>query len=161
MMKTRTNLIVALFALCFTGTVSDAYAWGWHKRKSVKNDSVVTSESKYDELVKKAKTREGMFRIHQVEKDWYFEIDNSLMNRDLLIVNKVSGVPYQLNDAGLNKGMAYEDKLIRFHKDTVLNKVWVTTWNPRVSVPEGDAIALSVKDNYREAVIEQFPIEAF
>ena len=53
MMKTRTNLIVALFALCFTGTVSDAYAWGWHKRKSVKNDSVVTSESKYDELVKK------------------------------------------------------------------------------------------------------------
>ena len=25
----------------------------------------------------------------------------------------------------------------------------------------GDAIALSVKDNYREAVIEQFPIEAF
>ena len=50
MMKTRTNLIVALFALCFTGTVSDAYAWGWHKRKSVKNDSVVTSESKYDEL---------------------------------------------------------------------------------------------------------------
>ena len=36
MMKTRTNLIVALFALCFTGTVSDAYAWGWHKRKSVK-----------------------------------------------------------------------------------------------------------------------------
>lgn len=161
MMKTRTNLIVALFALCFTGTVSDAYAWGWHKRKSVKNDSVVTSESKYDELVKKAKTREGMFRIHQVEKDWYFEIDDSLMNRDLLIVNKVSGVPYQLNDAGLNKGMAYEDKLIRFHKDTVLNKVWVTTWNPRVSVPEGDAIALSVKDNYREAVIEQFPIEAF
>ena len=161
MMKTRTNLIVALLALCFTGTVSDAYAWGWHKRKSVKNDSVVTSESKYDELVKKAKTREGMFRIHQVEKDWYFEIDDSLMNRDLLIVNKVSGVPYQLNDAGLNKGMAYEDKLIRFHKDTVLNKVWVTTWNPRVSVPEGDAIALSVKDNYREAVIEQFPIEAF
>ena len=112
MMKTRTNLIVALFALCFTGTVSDAYAWGWHKRKSVKNDSVVTSESKYDELVKKAKTREGMFRIHQVGKDWYFEIDDSLMNRDLLIVNKVSGVPYQLNDAGLNKGMAYEDKLI-------------------------------------------------
>lgn len=78
-----------------------------------------------------------MFRIHQVEKDWYFEIDDSLMNRDLLIVNKVSGVPYQLNDAGLNKGMAYEDKLIRFHKDTVLNKVWVTTWNPRVSVPGG------------------------
>lgn len=46
MMKTRTNLIVALLALCFTGTVSDAYAWGWHKRKSVKNDSVVTPESK-------------------------------------------------------------------------------------------------------------------
>ncbi len=161
MIKTRTILTKTLLLICLTAFVLDSYAWGWHKRKSVKKDTVVTSVSKYDELLKKAKTREGLFRIHQVENDWYFEINDSLMGRDLLIVNKVSGVPYELNDAGLNKGMSYEDKLIRFHKDTVLKKVWVTTWNPRVSVPEGDAIARSVKDNYREAVIEQFPIEAF
>lgn len=160
MRKNGIILAVGLFLMTFTAT-SEVYAWGFRKSKTPKADSTVTKPSRYDELTKKAKSREGLFRIHQIETDWYFEIPDSLMNRDLLIVNKVSGVPYELNDAGLNKGMAYEDKLIRFHKDIVQKKVWVTTWNPRVSVPEGDAIARSVKDNYREAVIEQFPIEAF
>ncbi len=140
---------------------TDSYAWGFRKRKAEKTDTAIVKTGRYDEITKKAKSRDGMFTIHQVEGDWYFELPDTLMGRDLLIVNKVSGVPYELNDAGLNKGMSYEDKLIRFHKDIVQKKVWVTTWNPRVSVPEGDAIARSVKDNYREAVIEQFPIEAF
>lgn len=156
--QTGTILTATLLLLALAGSATDAYAWGFRK-KTAKADTTVVKKSRYEELTKKAKTTRGMFSIHQVDNDWYFEIPDSLINRDLLIVNKVSGVPYELNDAGLNKGMAYEDKLIRFRKDTVQKKVWVTTWNPRVSVPEGDAIALSVKDNYREAVIEQFPIE--
>lgn len=159
-MKVRIILIGILTLTVFVSSVSDAFAWGNRKKKQVKADTVMSKKSRYDELVQKAKTQKGMFQIHQVGNDWYFEIADSLMNRDFLIVNKVSGVPYELNDAGLNRGMSYEDKLIRFQKDTVQKKVWVTTWNPRVSVPEGDAIALSVKDNYREAVIEQFPIES-
>ena len=160
-MKIRITLTAILLLLIFIGQGPEVYAWGKKTKVAKTADTLAVKKNRYDELMKKAKTREGLFRIHQVENDWYFEINDSLMNRDLLIVNKVSGVPYELNDAGLNKGMAYEDKLIRFHKDTVLKKVWVTTWNPRVSVPEGDAIARSVKDNYREAVIEQFPIESW
>lgn len=156
------NVFVITFLLGVVfSTTTEAYAWGFRKKKTVKSDSSVVKKSRYDELLKEAITQQGMFRIHRVKNDWYFEIPDTLLGRDMLIVNKVSGVPYELNDAGLNKGMAYEDKLIRFHKDTVHKKVWVTTWNPRVSVPENDAIARSVKDNYREAVIEQFPIEAF
>lgn len=160
MKKNVIILVIGYLLLTFTMTTS-AYAWGFRKKKAEQTDTTAVKTSRYDQLVKKASTREGMFRIHQIDNDWYFEIPDSLINRDLLIINKVSGVPYELNDAGLNKGMSYEDKLIRFRKDIVQKKVWVTTWNPRVSVPEGDAIARSVKDNYREAVIEQFPIEAF
>ncbi len=139
MRKNGTLLMATLMMLLALTT--DSYAWGFRKRKAEKTDTAIVKTGRYDEITKKAKSRDGMFTIHQVEGDWY--------------------VPYELNDAGLNKGMSYEDKLIRFHKDIVQKKVWVTTWNPRVSVPEGDAIARSVKDNYREAVIEQFPIEAF
>ncbi len=159
MRKNGTLLMATLMMLLALTT--DSYAWGFRKRKAEKTDTAIVKTGRYDEITKKAKSRDGMFTIHQVEGDWYFELPDTLMGRDLLIVNKVSGVPYELNDAALNKGMSYEDKLIRFHKDIVQKKVWVTTWNPRVSVPEGDAIARSVKDNYREAVIEQFPIEAF
>lgn len=160
MMKIRTFIMAVALVGVFVGCATDTYAWGKRKKKEVKADTVAAKKSRYDELTQKAKTREGMFKIHQVEKDWYFEISDSLLGRDFLIVNKVSGVPYELNDAGLNKGMAYEDRIIRFYKDTAENKVWVTTYNPKITSPEGDAITRSVKDNYRESVIEQFPIEA-
>ena len=45
----------------------------------------------YGDLVKKAKITEGMVKILTVENDYYFEVADSLMGRDLLIVNKVSG----------------------------------------------------------------------
>ena len=152
------GLFLMAFALFFT---TDSYAWSWRRKKEKSEDTVAVKASRYEELLRKAESQCGMFSIHRVEKDWYFELPDSLMGRDLLLVGKVSGVPYELNDAGLNKGMSYEEKLIRFHKDIVQKKVWVTTWNPRVSVPEGEMIARSVKDNYRETVIEQFPIETF
>lgn len=45
-----------------------------------------------------------MFDVHRKGTDFLFEIPDSLMGRDILIVNKISGVPYALNDAGVNKG---------------------------------------------------------
>lgn len=151
-----TTMIFALLLLSMAG-----YSRERQKKKQSKEKTEVTKTDTYGELVKKAKVAEGVIKILTVENDYYFEIADSLMGRDLLIVNKVSGVPYELNDAGLNRGMEYDDKLIRFYKDEQLNKVWVTTYNPRVSAPEGDAITESVKANYRESVIEYFPIEAY
>ena len=43
-----------------------------------------------------------MVKILTVGNDYYFEVADSLMGRDLLIVNKVSGVPYELNYASPN-----------------------------------------------------------
>ena len=102
-----------------------------------------------------------MFDVHRKGTDFWFEIPDSLMGREILIVNKISGVPYVLNDAGVNKGMGYGEKIVRFRKDTLYKKVWVMTYDPRITSPEGDRITRSVKDNYRETAIEQFPIEAY
>lgn len=35
------------------------------------------------------------------------------------------------------------------------------TYDPRITSPEGDRITRSVRDNYRETAIEQFPIDAY
>ena len=102
-----------------------------------------------------------MFDVHRKGTDFLFEIPDSLMGRDILIVNKISGVPYALNDAGVNKGMGYGEKIVRFRKDTLYKKVWVMTYDPRITSPEGDRITRSVRDNYRETAIEQFPIDAY
>lgn len=114
---------------------------------------------KYSEVLKDAVTDTGMFGVHRVGTDYFFEIPDSLFGRDMLIVNKVSGVPEMLNSGGINKGMVYDEKMVRFHKDTLYKRVWVVTFEPRVSSPPYDAITASVGSNYREIIHEYFPIE--
>jgi hypothetical protein len=114
---------------------------------------------KYNDLVKKGTVKKGLFNIIQVKTDVYFEIQDSLFEREFLVVNKLSQVPFQVNDAGLNKGMNYENKVISFYKDTIAKKVWVKSYVPKVSSPKEDAITASVKNNFSESIIEVFDIE--
>ena len=45
----------------------------------------------YKEIITdKAVTKKGLFTIHKVEEKWYFEIADSLLGRDILIVNRLS-----------------------------------------------------------------------
>ncbi|MFB9108565.1 zinc-dependent metalloprotease [Flavobacterium gyeonganense] len=127
----------------------------------VKKDSTDAKKGKkYNDLIKKGTVKKGLFNIIQVKTDVYFEIHDSLFKREFLVVNKVSQVPFQINEYGLNKGMNYENKVISFYKDTIANKVWVKSYLPKVSSPKDDAITASVKDNFAESIIEVFDIES-
>lgn len=130
------------------------------KELTKEKDSTDAKKNSYADLLKKGIYKKGMFNTIQVKTDIYFEIPDSLLDRQFLIVNKLSQVPLEINDAGANKGMNYENKLITFHKDTLANKIWVKTQNPRVSSPLEDAITESVKNNFIESVLEVFDIEA-
>jgi hypothetical protein len=123
-----------------------------------KEDSVRVN---YSKLLKNAKSYPGMFLLHKVKNDYYFEINDSLIGRDFLIVNKISGVPQELNEAGVNKGIGIGEQCIRFLKDTAFNKVMVMRVNTGVSSPVNDAITKSVAENYKDVIIESFNIEAY
>jgi hypothetical protein len=43
-----------------------------------------------DVITDKAVTRKGLFIVHKVEDKWYFEIPDSLLGRDLLVVGRIS-----------------------------------------------------------------------
>jgi len=131
-------------------------------QKDAEKDAVKEKDTKaisYENFLKKGKVKKGLFNTYRLKDATYFEIPDSLLGKDMLIVNKISKVPYSLNGHGLNKGMTYETKLIRFYKDTILKKVWVKTVNPRITSPENDAITLSVRQNFGESIIEEFKIE--
>jgi len=126
----------------------------------IKKDSTDSKKGKkYADLIKKGSIKKGLFNIIQVKTDVYFEIQDSLFQREFLVVNKLSQVPFQVNEAGLNKGMNYENKIISFYKDTIAKKVWVKSYVPKVSSPKEDAITESVKNNFAESIIEVFDIE--
>ncbi|PXY02062.1 metalloprotease [Marinifilum breve] len=134
------------------------------KKKETKVDSTTNSKSKSDlkayreVITSDAHTKEGIINIHRVKKDYYFEIADSLMGRDFLLVNKISKVPSQVNELGLNKGINYQNLLIRFEADTLEEKVWVKTYHPYYEGKEGDAITQSVKDNYIPSIREAFEL---
>lgn len=124
-----------------------------------KDSTASKKEKNYNELLKKGSLKKGLFNIIQVKTDVYFEIQDSLFNREFLVVNKLSQVPFQVNDAGLNKGMNYENKIISFYKDSIAKKVWVKSYVPKISSPKDDAITTSVQNNFSESIIEFFDIE--
>ncbi|MFH7001982.1 zinc-dependent metalloprotease [Flavobacterium bizetiae] len=129
------------------------------KTEQVKDSLKNSKGQKYDDLIKKGTFKKGLFNTIQVKTDLYLEINDSLFQREFLVVNKISNVPLPVNDAGLNKGMNYENKIITFHKDLVAKKVWVKSSVPKVSSPVGDAITASVNSNFSESIIEVFDIE--
>jgi hypothetical protein len=131
------------------------------KKKTDQDTTKKNTLKDYKTLLKKAKTTNGIFKVHQVETDYYFEIPFNLMDKDFLLVNKISSVPLAINEAGVNKGMNYENKVIRFHPNKLAKTVWVKTLVPQVESPEGDAITQSVNDNFVGSVIESFKIEAY
>ena len=50
-----------------------------------------TGPKPYKEVITdKAKTDEGLFKVHKVDEKYYFEIPDSLLNRDILVVNRIS-----------------------------------------------------------------------
>ncbi|GAL81045.1 hypothetical protein JCM19274_2219 [Algibacter lectus] len=154
-------MLFVLLVTSFSGYAQDKKEKN-DKENQVESDSIDSTDDKkltYKKFLKDGHVKKGLFNVYSIKEDYYFEVPDSLLSRDLLIVNKVSSVPYALNGHGLNKGMTFETKLVRFYRDTVLNKVWVKTVNPRVQSPKNDAITLSVKDNFGESIIEEFKIE--
>jgi len=138
------------------------------KKDAVKTENEAKKDSTakgntpaYDDFIKGTVTKDGLFKIHTIKEKIYFEIPNEVLGKDLLIVNKISSVPAQINNAGINKGINYENKLIRFYKDVKNNKVWAKTFDPKISVDKKDNIALSVRDNYVESIIEGFEIKTY
>ncbi|MBV8252363.1 MAG: zinc-dependent metalloprotease [Chitinophaga sp.] len=165
---------VALSAQCFTSTDVIAQSKkksGWLFGKKTPVVAADTTAKKkpdtkgmkpYSEVITaEAVTVDGLLKVHRVKTDYYFEIPLKLMGRQLLVVNKLSKVPEQLNEAGVNKGMNYANMVIAFERDTLLNKLFLRKQNPFLEVPANNAIAQSVADNFIPSLIDQFKIEAY
>ena len=54
-------------------------------------DASASKEKKYEDIVNnKAKTDQGLFSVHQVAEKYYYEIPDSLMGREMLMVTRIA-----------------------------------------------------------------------
>ncbi len=85
-----------LIALLCLGTFHTSEAQLFKKKKK-KTEAKAKEKPKkgaikpYDKVItKEAKTDEGLFAVHQVEDNHYYEIPDSLFNREMLMVSRIS-----------------------------------------------------------------------
>src|SRR5690606_4914987 len=58
--------------------------------ESTKIDNLDSSRSYTEVITSKAKTQKGIFWIHNQQDKWYFEIPDSMFNRDILVVSRIA-----------------------------------------------------------------------
>lgn len=131
------------------------------KGKEAETDSV-KSKNSYEKITEGATvSSDGLFKVVSKKGDYYFEIPKKLMGKDMLVVNKFVKVPSELNDAGVNRGINYSNRMVSFELDTVAKRVMVRQSRPLPDVKPEDALSRSVADNYISPIMASFNIEAY
>lgn len=133
------------------------------KKKKAKKDEApkdtTAKVTEFEKLTKGAKTQKGLFTVYQNKEDYFFEIPDSLLQRDFLILNKLQRIP---NLGGfISRGMNYDEQLIRFELDKAGKKLRMRRVQLEPLVPENDLIRRSVMDNYVSPLVYNFKVEAF
>ena len=139
---------------------TEAKVFPWKKNKK-KETTEEVSKTDFEKIASESNlVSRGMFNVYAQDGKYYFEIPVSLLQRDMLVVNKLQRVPFELNDAGVNRGTNYETQIIRFEWNKEEKKIRVRQSRPLPESPENDAITRSVRDNFISPLIADFKLEA-
>lgn len=171
-MRKRTTLLLLLAVLIPTAGAQSTDLF--KKKKKKKGTTEAVDKAKADSIAKakknplqpygkvitdKAKTMNGFFKVHNVEGKYYFEIADSLLGRDVLIVNRIVKAPVdkQKRKAGY-PGDHISDEVIRFEIGSD-NKLFVR----QISYLEHSADTLglyqAVLNSNVQPIVATFPLK--
>ncbi|OQP61443.1 hypothetical protein A3860_04875 [Niastella vici] len=122
-----------------------------------------TGPKPYKEVITdKAITRKGLFTVHKLDDKWYFEIGDTLLGRDVLVVNRISKAPINTRSGFFGyAGDEINENVIRFDKGPN-NKIWLR--NISYSVYSRDSskpMYKSVQNSNIQPIAAAFDIKAF
>lgn len=104
-----------------------------------------------------AKSDDGLFTTHQVEEKLYFEIPDSLLEEDILLVTRIVKIPSNLSPY-INAGSKTGQQMVVWQK--MGDKLLLRVKSHQSYADESDPIHLSVEANNFEPIIAGFTIEA-
>ncbi|MCM4157721.1 zinc-dependent metalloprotease [Gramella sp. AN32] len=104
---------VALLFLSFLGCkTSMPIAGNSEKPKKEKSDL----KSYKEVITSNAKTDEGLFKTHMVGDKLYFEIPMDILDKDMLWVSRIAGVPSGFGGGYVNAGSKVNEQVVRWTK---------------------------------------------
>ena len=129
-----------------------------NRKKAEPKDSVA---SDYKKLTgRDSVALKGIANIIKKNGSFYLEFPTRLLGREFLVTNRLQKVPLELNEAGVNKGINYENQVVTFEWQREGKKLCIRQQRLTPEVPVTDALASSVADNYINPLIASLKIEA-
>ena len=109
-------------------------------------------------ITNRAVSDPGGITTHRVDDRYFFEVPDSLVRRDFLLVSRIAGVPAGLGGF-TSAGTSIEERLVRWERtgDRVLFRSLAVSAYADDSLP----IARSVAENNVGPILAAFPIQAF
>ena len=164
----RKNIIwISLFSFAMTTIAESSIAsantgifplLAKNRKKAEPKDSVA---SDYKKLTgRDSVALKGIANIIKKNGSFYLEFPTRLLGREFLVTNRLQKVPLELNEAGVNKGINYENQTVTFEWQREGKKLCIRQQRLTPEVPATDALASSVADNYINPLIASLKIEA-
>lgn len=145
-----------VISIIFLSLIISIQSFTQDDKKDKKDDK---KEKTYADIITdKAISHEGLFSTHKVKDNYYFEITNELLEKEILVVSRISGFVKGLNFGGAGI-KSRPQQVIRFQKmdhNIILRSV---SYNSVAT--EQSPIYESVRNNNFEPVIMVFPIETY
>ena len=154
-MNVRTGILI--FAGLLLAKTSEAQLFGKKLGElspvTTKQDSAV-SASNYADILKDAEVHEGMFKIFKKKQKVYFEIPQSLLNKDMLLSSRVTATS---NNTDVSGGeMPLHPLLVKFTRDD--EQVYLHRLSPLNQCDPMSPIYQSLQRNNVDPIMEAFKI---
>ncbi len=154
-----------ILRMCVVMALAATLTTGCSSSKNQKKGSPATAAAKkkskkggiqpYNKVItKEAKSDEGLFTVHQVEDKYFYEIPDSLMEREMLMVTRIAKTA-----AGLGFGGGKQNtQTLRWQQknDNILLRVV----SHQIVAADSLPVSLAVENSNFEPILYSFPIKA-
>ena len=109
-------------------------------------------------ITDRAHTERGGITVHRVDDKWFFEIPDSLLNRDILFVSRLAGVPAGFGGLSF-AGNEIARRVVRWTK--VNDRINLASISFAAVADDSLPISISVRNNNYSPILAAFPIQAY
>lgn len=162
--------LVIVFLL-ITGTIGgNAQIWPFKKKKKEEKRETVAQANKpaapanglkpYSEVItKEAKTNIGFLSVHKVKDRFFFELPDSIIGRDILVVNRISKAPVNRYKSTVGyPGDQIGENVIQFEKGPN-NKIFIRSISYLEQANDTLGMYQSVKNSNIQPIMATFPVQ--
>ncbi len=157
----RISTFVLMMAMLISNADASASAMLRGKKSKKNKTEAAPPPSRYKTLTGRDSVQmQGVMNVIEKGDTVYLELPVKLLDKPFLVSNKLQQVPSELNESAANKGVNYENQMVRFEWDKKAKLVRMRQQRVTPEAPKGSFLAQSVADNYVDPIIASLKVEA-